>query len=180
MSRFIPACAGNSWSVRCARWRLTVHPRVCGEQDLAEALTQAADGSSPRVRGTVGDRGIRAVQHRFIPACAGNSPVGRWAAISRPVHPRVCGEQDELPAARAVMAGSSPRVRGTEAAPVLPEHRERFIPACAGNRAAAARRHSTPAVHPRVCGEQPPVPVGRVPCAGSSPRVRGTACCPCR
>ena len=32
LSRFIPACAGNSSSFATARSRLAVHPRVCGEQ----------------------------------------------------------------------------------------------------------------------------------------------------
>ena len=32
MCRFIPACAGNSGRTALANYRLSVHPRVCGEQ----------------------------------------------------------------------------------------------------------------------------------------------------
>ena len=115
--RFIPACAGNSCvaSVRIAR--LSVHPRVCGEQKSPVLVVCNGFGSSPRVRGTderhpsriklIGGRGssprVRGTAQcpdcptgiqRFIPACAGN----RSIAQDR-VHPA---------------NGSSPRVRGTD------------------------------------------------------------------
>ena len=70
--RFIPACAGNS-TPRRRRSRLTaVHPRVCGELDVASAVLARDVGSSPRVRGTL-------------------QMEARTCATST-VHPRVCGE----------------------------------------------------------------------------------------
>ena len=71
----------------------SVHPRVCGERLFPVDCTWAIDGSSPRVRGTVWNKGFRNVGFRFIPACAGNgSPSSpQWSDL--PVHPHVCGER---------------------------------------------------------------------------------------
>ena len=50
----------------------------------------------------------------------------------------------------------------------------RFIPACAGNTVAAARKLRRPPVHPRVCGEHEALKDFSAAETGSSPRVRGT------
>ena len=92
--------------------------------------------------------------HRFIPACAGNSPFAVAGRRPRAVHPRVCGELIIASSTANASAGSSPRVRGTRKLPVRAQQVRRFIPACAGN--------ST-----RDCNED-----GEHD--GSSPRVRGT------
>ena len=73
--RFIPACAGNSIADYICVQRLTVHPRVCGEQVLSCFNLLPRSGSSPRVRGTVYAASRRNDAARFIPACAGNR---RW------------------------------------------------------------------------------------------------------
>ncbi len=80
MVRFIPACAGNSIPTRPARARVSVHPRVCGEQARIRASTACRPGSSPRVRGTELFAIFSRPFHRFIPACAGNSrpPSACW------------------------------------------------------------------------------------------------------
>ncbi len=70
--RFIPACAGNGGTWRRKVWGCSVHPRVCGERAGTEMPTRSDHGSSPRVRGTVWRKVVRAVGARFIPACAGN------------------------------------------------------------------------------------------------------------
>ena len=74
----------------------------------------------------------------------------RWA-----VHPRVCGEQKKTTIEARQKAGSSPRVRGTVGIDGVDLDRQRFIPACAGNRRKG---------HPIEARQK----------AGSSPRVRGT------
>ena len=91
---------------------------------------------------------------RFIPACAGNSqtPIGFQPVW--PVHPRVCGEQLLFDYNSLFVVGSSPRVRGTGEPCDLRDPRDRFIPACAGNRSAARSSRDVNTVHPRVCGEQ--------------------------
>ena len=114
LERFIRACAGNSRGTTGSPLRPPVHPRVCGEQSVAELVVCAPTGSSPRVRGTGAIPGDSFRIWRFIPACAGNSPLPQIYPAIDAVHPRVCGEQNWF-----VMCLRSP---------------VRFIPACAGNR----------------------------------------------
>ena len=152
--RFIPACAGNSSARGCRRRGPTVHPRVCGELTMAARCRGGAIGSSPRVRGTPSLR-LRAVRPlRFIPACAGNSPLTIASTASR--------------------YGSSPRVRGTPRRSCTASAPQRFIPACAGNSRCCRLERTRAAVHPRVCGELRTVSVALDDGTGSSPRVRGT------
>ena len=153
--RFIPACAGNRGpDVGVGLFR-TVHPRVCGEQALPDQFGRINLGSSPRVRGTVISVGFMIVELRFIPACAGNRSYILSARPNTAVHPRVCGEQARRAFSGGRSNGSSPRVRGT-AEPAGGVHLHlRFIPACAGNSRSGQDGPACPAVHPRVCGEQP-------------------------
>ena len=72
------------------------------------------------------------------------------------------------------MAGSSPRVRGTESIRFLFCWTKRFIPACAGNSRLANISAFMQAVHPRVCGEQSDLVRVGSGLGGSSPRVRRT------
>ena len=175
LTRFIPACAGNSTAAPKRSRRRPVHPRVCGELAGLGAFFRLREGSSPRVRGTRPRAGPRDAARRFIPACAGNSPrrpnISRAAIGSSPrvrgtraarrtrtaestVHPRVCGELPRFLSARGGHYGSSPRVRGT-----------RRLSVCRG---------ATGAVHPRVCGELSKSASAAIRLTGSSPRVRGT------
>ena len=71
--RFIPACAGNSVTLKIQELLIPVHPRVCGEQFQFSGDHLIDSGSSPRVRGTVDVFCLVALIPRFIPACAGNS-----------------------------------------------------------------------------------------------------------
>ncbi len=172
--RFIPACAGNSLLKQSLYVRITVHPRVCGEQ-MGSAFVGAVDvGSSPRVRGTVIVLVGSLVIDRFIPACAGNRPWNIRRISPVPVHPRVCGEQRLTDFVTCPLAGSSPRVRGTGQGLPHDQFSGRFIPACAGNSKTSMMPVSVMTVHPRVCGEQYDdwIRVGLA--LGSSPRVRGT------
>ena len=113
VSRFIPACAGNSLFTWQNRPTVAVHPRVCGEQNSNNARGVACRGSSPRVRGTAFLAASFARFQRFIPACAGNSRPGSFQPRILPVHPRVCGEQYCFSSKYRITGGSSPRVRGT-------------------------------------------------------------------
>ena len=173
-SRFIPACAGNRAWANAWRTCIAVHPRVCGEQDAIGRPYTPDFGSFPRVRGT--GRTVDDTPHarRFIPACAGNRRLTVEPALQRPVHPRVCGEQRGVSRRKSIGNGSSPRVRGTEWKGNGYVSNRRFIPACAGNRAAAACVHCRISVHPRVCGEQSISRWATRRRTGSSPRVRGT------
>ncbi len=90
------------------------------------------------------------------------------------VHPRARGEQRAPVSVVKLVAGSSPRTRGT--ATRRNPHRPpgRFIPAHAGNRSRTNTRWPTVAVHPRARGEQVIGGDGHAAGSGSSPRTRGT------
>ena len=75
IERFIPACAGNTPPYAGPPAWLAVHPRVCGEHGVFLLPQMSASGSSPRVRGTQVRRLAGLPPPRFIPACAGNTPV---------------------------------------------------------------------------------------------------------
>ncbi len=194
LSRFIPACAGNTNDQGGQILLVGVHPRVCGEHLQYRSPKEFWDGSSPRVRGTrsalrtgpVAARfipacagntplhGIEGTEHRFIPACAGNTyDVGPDRHASA-VHPRVCGEHVPGYGLIARPHGSSPRVRGTHDRSGDDRRTVRFIPACAGNTRGRHPGDRSAPVHPRVCGEHKSVARPSAPRCGSSPRVRGT------
>ncbi len=172
--RFIPACTGNARAPSRYRAASPVHPRVCGERDIATGLSNCCRGSSPRVRGTPRRAKYRPHPSRFIPACAGNAPAMVYWPNCKAVHPRVCGERIDLGAQAGVITGSSPRVRGTRATADVRSPSARFIPACAGNANPIFRYHCAIPVHPRVCGERQPDISLPLRDSGSSPRVRGT------
>jgi len=73
-----------------------------------------ANGSSPRVRGTLIGVAMPVGAERFIPACAGNAPEIDPLDPGMAVHPRVCGERCQAIWRGDLSHGSSPRVRGTQ------------------------------------------------------------------
>ena len=111
--RFIPACAGNSSPATVISRTPSVHPRVCGVQVFVPPGDTLITGSSPRVRGTARRKANHNPPKRFIPACAGNSLATPTVSADCPVHPRVCGEQNDFEPRPVRTIGSSPRVRGT-------------------------------------------------------------------
>ena len=88
------------------------------------------------------------------------------------------GEQCSGPRRATWTLGSSPRGRGTALLDVIGEREHRVIPAWAGNRHIWSSRLSRCPGHPRVGGEQIRRWGGRYWFDGSSPRGRGTDCCP--
>ena len=154
--------------------RAPVHPRVCGEHRNVALGSRQANGSSPRVRGTLARFGPRWRGTGFIPACAGNTATVPSPTWSFTVHPRVCGEHNDPGPIKYCPGGSSPRVRGTQRNANAIEPGRRFIPACAGNTRVRHRSVLGMAVHPRVCGEHERGRRGSEINDGSSPRVRGT------
>ena len=154
MRRFIPACAGNRNRNARVSARVSVHPRVCGEQPDHVPSFPSDPGSSPRVRGTAQPKPQDRMPRRFIPACAGNSGIPLTKNSTLAVHPRVCGEQRSPARLRTVSTGSSPRVRGTDFLAFQVAFFRRFIPACAGNSTHLGTWTLIRPVHPRVCGEQ--------------------------
>ena len=189
----IPACAGKTDSPRRAGLRGPAHPRVCGENGRMGGTPGRPSGSSPRVRGKLGEREGGEVGPGLIPACAGKTRRHAAASDRARAHPRVCGENRRGTSSPLSGCGSSPRVRGKLLVVRVAQHhrgssprvrgkpahrRDRgrrggLIPACAGK---TDRLHwTTPPrrAHPRVCGENLVQDRVRENTAGSSPRVRG-------
>ena len=131
-------------------------------------------GSSPRMRGTPTYISDRITRIRFIPAHAGNTRHQPRLPSLVPVHPRACGEHHNVLAQGRGAGGSSPRMRGTLLAQLIPNLVHRFIPAHAGNTGTSGScRRATP-VHPRACGEHQQQLQFHRDYRGSSPRMRGT------
>ena len=106
---------------------------MCGEQPDAWRKTECSIGSPPRVRGT-----DRTVLKKFIPAgitpaCAGNRVSKSMLTAWKMDHPRVCGEQHPTFLTRTTVAGSPPRVRGTDDVQNVALLKDGITPACAGN-----------------------------------------------
>ncbi len=152
--RFIPARAGNSDACYPQSAPQTVHPRPCGEQMQKLDYSRISYGSSPPVRGTDFFHCFWAFPTRFIPARAGNSRKKLEMMADRAVHPRPCGEQDDLANIPEGATGSSPPVRGTGIQSLLCGDKRRFIPARAGNRTGRSGLLPVCSVHPRPCGER--------------------------
>ena len=69
----IPACAGKTHMFDSVNKALEAHPRVCGENENSFAFLIYAGGSSPRVRGKLGEAFIPVLTKGLIPACAGKT-----------------------------------------------------------------------------------------------------------
>ena len=151
--RFIPAWAGNTLGGSGGAGTDAVHPRVGGEHPSAILRLGVPNGSSPRGRGTPPSRRKSRGRSRFIPAWAGNTCASVSFTVLVPVHPRVGGEHDPSQYRFKVVAGSSPRGRGTREVRLHRAQRDRFIPAWAGNTSTRWRRMPRRTVHPRVGGE---------------------------
>ena len=110
-------------------------------------------GSSPRVRGKLFWLHRDVIGPGLIPACAGKTLPVRAAKTKARAHPRVCGENSADHSKNAMLAGSSPRVRGKHA--YLNSYRvvHGLIPACAGKTVDFTKDSVYRGAHPRVCGE---------------------------
>ncbi len=111
--RFIPARAGNIALRSICSAPTTVHPRTCGEHRCRCRANCRACGSSPHVRGTCAVHEVQGKPGRFIPARAGNITAHPKYFILPPVHPRTCGEHNNIQGKTGLGPGSSPHVRGT-------------------------------------------------------------------
>ena len=171
----IPAGAGRSRPRLRKTRRRRDHPRGCGEKCSSVAAKASRWGSSPRVRGEDRATNISTYSIGIIPAGAGRSSIGVYAAIEDRDHPRGCGEKpSRRPPARR-RKGSSPRVRGEVGDGVALHIGNGIIPAGAGRSCSTTTSSRCGRDHPRGCGEKTNarwIPARRM---GSSPRVRGEA-----
>ena len=144
---------GNSLTNNLHSIQWSVHPHVCGELTQYLFIDRDCNGSSPRVWGTLICYWKTTAACRFIPTCVGNSVL--YPAISSmiTVHPHVCGELSMNTYASSSVAGSSPRVWGTQPGVSVGGNVWRFIPTCVGNSFGYTLYIPKGTVHPHVCGE---------------------------
>ena len=149
----IPAYAGKTTHATSPRLIPRAHPRVCGENNLVNAIHSCSTGSSPRMRGKLGTPQTGQRAPGLIPAYAGKTTSilgfvqGAWA------HPRVCGENFVAVDAGGLGEGSSPRMRGKLHRPTRNGQAPGLIPAYAGKTLTRPAVRSSHQAHPRVCGE---------------------------
>ena len=129
----IPACAGNTPTIRpwSARW--WDHPRMRGEHAEPILRQLRTAGSSPHARGTPAAAGRYFRRRGIIPACAGNTRLVLGERAGLGDHPRMRGEHALWPCAASATAGSSPHARGTRSVRGGMCPLSGIIPACAGN-----------------------------------------------
>ncbi len=170
----IPAPAGEPTMWRIRRPRSAVHPRACGGAFGGVLEGRVLYGPSPRLRGSRPFRGIWHLSTRSIPAPAGE-PGGRPAPrTSTPVHPRACGGARTASSAKPMIAGPSPRLRGSLERGRRSGAIAGSIPAPAGEPGSDLPADREQRVHPRACGgawirgDLRPVRLG------PSPRLRGS------
>ena len=125
----------------------------CRSTQSSNPLARNGMGSSPRMRGALGNRASGGRRDRIIPAYAGSTRPRSRATFQLRDHPRVCGEHVFHVSPREPHEGSSPRMRG---APFKFSFRDLYhgiIPAYAGSTPTLTFKHYDRPDHPRVCGE---------------------------
>ena len=109
----IPACAGNTVPFAGVADLPEDHPRMRGEHTLYQSGAVLVWGSSPHARGTLTSASLAGQQLGIIPACAGNTPLGRRVRAAAGDHPRMRGEHRHVTLSVLPACGSSPHARGT-------------------------------------------------------------------
>ena len=171
--RLIPAHAGKTRIRRPTSSLRSAHPRSRGENTAFFRWAHGAGGSSPLMRGKLGELVHFLRGHRLIPAHAGKTVVEPvWTNVST-AHPRSRGENAREMTGLTQVQGSSPLTRGK-----LGEGRggpgcQRLIPAHAGKTRAWSWCRWSPAAHPRSRGENMRPERSKRYESGSSPLTRG-------
>ena len=151
-----------------------VYPRVCGGANIDRYDVSSRAGLSPRVRGSPISASPRLSRPRSIPACAGEPLPGTAPGTLPAVYPRVCGGAARRGFVGSVVAGLSPRVRGSQGCRVETPGWIGSIPACAGEPLTCSSLSPPAKVYPRVCGGATRRSVWTSRVGGLSPRVRGS------
>ena len=133
LTRFSPACAGNTAARTLAARSDSVQPRMRGEHKTIDVEITPDDGSAPHARGTRHYPHVLVAFLRFSPACAGNTTNFHLSPSLYPVQPRMRGEHSVQPSEIEFSNGSAPHARGTRGDRRVKGRNIRFSPACAGN-----------------------------------------------
>ena len=111
---------------------------------------------------------------RLIPARAGNTFLISFLLVWDSAHPRSRGEHPNHQRDKQLSLGSSPLARGTRNSSARHRHRDRLIPARAGNTHSWRAQRLCLAAHPRSRGEHGGFEAVASCVIGSSPLARGT------
>ena len=151
--RLIPAGAGQTRRTTAPCPRCAAHPRRCGADRSGMLFWVASSGSSPQVRGRLGQADEIRRANGLIPAGAGQTHSTMQRSPSGPAHPRRCGADRFRLGLGLRSWGSSPQVRGRPQRGPL--------------------SWFTHSAHPRRCGADTSIHTPRSRRPGSSPQVRG-------
>ena len=113
---------------------------------------------------------------RIIPAHAGQTVASCGVSTAVSDHPRACGANWSNVTVEGDPDGSSPRMRGKLAPPVVRAWARRIIPAHAGQTWCSLGYLPMLSDHPRACGANRRSPDTNRTNTGSSPRMRGKPC----
>ena len=171
--RFTPTCVGTTLRrPGTRRWR-TVHPHVRGDDIQQNEARRYLGGSPPRAWGRQRRRRHRLALRRFTPTCVGTTSPRSSPSGSRPVHPHVRGDDDQLLREAGMQFGSPPRAGGRPRGGAGDAHQQRFTPTCVGTTGAGRRCKPSSPVHPHVRGDDGLSPWLAAVVAGSPPRAWG-------
>ena len=125
------------------------------------------------MRGKLDQLHASVLQHRIIPAHAGQTVCRCRAKYRHADHPRACGANMDGRYGAQCWDGSSPRMRGKPSPCIFSRLFSRIIPAHAGQTCVASASTPPKPDHPRACGANvntwSPIDLN----IGSSPRMRG-------
>ena len=148
-------------------------PARAGGTPANAAPTVRTRGLSPRVRGNRSGTTALRFEWGSIPARAGEPLIPAGNDRASQVYPRACGGTDGSLTALTTPAGLSPRVRGNRVIDSEGIHRQRSIPARAGEPLLGYRAPIISEVYPRACGGTFKSLTPSASTRGLSPRVRG-------
>ena len=132
-----------------------------------------APGSSPLTRGKRELNFRAGLAERLIPAHAGKTRTARTPRRPGRAHPRSCGENTRKMGLAAMVAGSSPLMRGKPRLRRPHRRQDGLIPAHAGKTQVCPFHAALMPAHPRSRGENVPGWLNRGRAPGSSPLTRG-------
>ena len=150
--RSIPAWAGEPGLPVQRRATSGVYPRVGGGTARINSGNRRPVGLSPRGRGNPFPCNNVELSHRSIPAWAGEPVRRSFSPSPQGVYPRVGGGTIPIQPRPKPITGLSPRGRGNPAGGRRRRHRQRSIPAWAGEPTYPAMEARRGSVYPRVGG----------------------------
>ena len=148
----IPAHAGLTQCFFVKPKKTWDHPRACGAHSEASASSDVRLGSSPRMRGSRCMGACDPCREGIIPAHAGLTVKSEIPNTPEGDHPRACGAHNFCSMSLMLIAGSSPRMRGSHLRAHNRYRQLGIIPAHAGLTENQNHRELGQEDHPRACG----------------------------